>query len=156
MFCDELARIDPTARVLTVARADKWREELAHLKMEMREVLVVGVSNRRDLLAAAHILSGSDKDAPDMSIVGLHVFPRAILFVCVQDDDDIPPARPAIAREQNATVRNGEDRIAEIAVFAADAIEIITEVAIFREMLRVVSESAVFISKWKIESRRGW
>ena len=36
MLLDELARIDPAARVLAIARTDERRDELAHLEMQMR------------------------------------------------------------------------------------------------------------------------
>ena len=66
-----------------------------------------------------------------------------------------PQPFAAIAREQNVTIGNRKDWIAEVAVLAADAIEIVAEMTVLGEPLRVVGKRAVLVSEWKIKSRRG-
>ena len=86
-----------------------------------------------------------------MPVIGLHVFANAVFFVGMQRDDHIPPTSATVAREQNATVGNRKDRIAEVAVFSADAIEIVAEVTVLSEPLRVVGKRAVLVSEWEIK-----
>ena len=68
---------------------------------------------------------------------------------------DVPPARSFLLRQQYAAIRDRINRIAEIAVLAADSIQIIAEMAILGKRLRVVSHRAVFASQRKIEARGG-
>jgi len=63
------------------------------------------------------------------------------------NDDDIAPAGPAIACEQNTTVGNGVNGIAQIAVFPADAIEIVAKMMVFSKALGVVGEGAVLATQ---------
>src|SRR6266513_793490 len=56
MFRDEIAWIQPAVGFFAVTGTDKWGNEFAHFKMEMRKILTVGRSNGGDLLAAPHIL----------------------------------------------------------------------------------------------------
>jgi len=66
----------------------------------------------------------------------------------------LPQARPTIARQQNAAISHGVNRIAQIGIFAADAVEIVTEMMIFGETLCVIGERAVLGPERKIEADR--
>ena len=46
--------------------------------------------------------------------------------------------RSTIARQQNAAISNGVNWIASIGIFPADAVEIVAEMMIFGESLRVI------------------
>jgi UDP-glucuronate 4-epimerase len=74
----------------------------------------------------------------------------------VKNNNHVTPSRSFLLRQQDATIRDGIDRIAKVAVFAADPIQIITEMAIFCKRLRIVGHCAVFTSQRKIEARGGW
>ena len=152
MFGDELAGINPAARILAISRADERRHEFAHLKMQMREILAVGIPDRRNLLTAANLLRRSNQHRVHMRVVGLNVFSRAVFFVGMEDDDDIAPARSALARKYNAAIGYCVNRITKIAVFTADAVEIIAEMAILGKTLCVVSEGAILVPEREIET----
>ena len=72
----------------------------------------------------------------------------------MQDNDDVPPARAAVARYQDAPIGDGINRIARIAVFAADSVQIVAEVMVFRETLGVVAHCPVFAAQRKIKNAR--
>ena len=55
-------------------------------------------------------------------VVGLDIAALSGFLESVDDNDDVTPAGSAFLGENDATVRDGEDGIAEIAVLAADAI----------------------------------
>ena len=74
----------------------------------------------------------------------------------MQDNDDVAPARSTIARQQNAAISNGVNWIAEIGIFPADAVEIVAEMMIFGESLRVIGQRTVLAAERKIEARRDW
>ena len=155
MLFDERRRIEPAARVVTITRPDEWRNEFAHLEMEMRKISPIGCPNRGDLLTASHVLARMHQHLIDMSVIRLHIRTRAIVDLGMQHDDDVAPSRATIAREQNASIRDAINRIAQIAVFAADAVEIVAEMFVLSETLCIVSERAVFAPKGEIETRRG-
>jgi hypothetical protein len=73
----------------------------------------------------------------------------------MEHDEDVAPAGAAIARHENAAIGDGMDGVAQVAILAADAVEIIAQVPILGERLRIVGEGAVLTAEWKIESRRG-
>ena len=73
----------------------------------------------------------------------------------MEHDDDVAPAGPAFSREEHAAIGDRVNRIAQIAVLAADAVEIVAEMAILGKRLRVVGERAVLASDREIEPRRG-
>jgi len=54
-----------------------------------------------------------------------------------------PPPGAACARQQNASVGHGVDRIAQVAVLAADAVEIVSQMPVLRETLGIVGHGAV-------------
>jgi len=56
MFRDEIAWIQPAVSLFAITRANKWGNEFAHFKMEVRKILTFGRSNGCDLLAAPHII----------------------------------------------------------------------------------------------------
>ena len=66
----------------------------------------------------------------------------------------LPQPGPPSLRKNHAAISNGENRVAEVAVLAADPVEVIAEVAIFGERLRVVGERAVLAAEREIETRR--
>src|SRR6266404_9115299 len=154
MLFDECRWIEPAARIITITRSDKRRNELAHLEMEMRKISPIGCPNRGDLLTASHLLARMHQHLIDMSVIRLHICTRAIVDVGVQHDDDVAPSRATIAREQNPSIRDTINRIAQVAVFAADAVEIVAEMFVLSETLCVVSERAVFAPQGEIETRR--
>lgn len=156
MFRDEIARIQPTVGLFAVARANKWRNEFAHFKMEMRKISSPTGTDGCDLLPAPDVILRINKYLVAMAVIRLHVPARAILLDCMQDNDDVAPARSAIARQQNAAISHGVNRIAEIGIFSTDTIEVVTEVMIFGETLRVIGQRAVLAAEWKIETRRDW
>src|SRR5689334_5515969 len=110
--------------------------------MQMRPILPARVADGRNLFPAPHILMWLDQHRLDMRVIGLHVAPPAILFVSVQNDDDIAPARPAFTRLENPAIGDREDRIAEIAILAADAVQVVTQMAVLGKWLRIIRESA--------------
>src|SRR5207237_10174528 len=122
MFRDEIARIQPAGGRVALTGANKWRNEFAHFKMEMREILTVSRANGCDLLAATHVIPRIDQYLVAMAIIRLNVAARAILLDGMQDNDDVAPARSSIAREQNAAISHGVNRIAEVGIFPADSV----------------------------------
>ena len=86
----------------------------------------------------------------------MHVAACAVLLACMQDKDDVAPAWSTIARQQNAAISDGVNRIAEVGIFPANPVEIVTELMIFRETLRVIGERAVLAAERKIEAGREW
>ena len=56
MFRDEIVWIQPAVSLFAITRANKWGNEFAHFKMEVRKILTVGRSNGGNLLAAPHIV----------------------------------------------------------------------------------------------------
>src|SRR6266478_1283409 len=56
MFRNEIAWIQPAVGLFAITRANKWGNEFAHFKMEVRKILTVGRSDGCDLLAAPHIV----------------------------------------------------------------------------------------------------
>ena len=155
MAGDEGARVDPSASVFPIARPDKWRCEFAHLEMKVRPITTVSRSDRGDLFAALHFLFSLNQDRFDVAVIRLHELPRAVLFVGVQDDYDVAPAGTGFVRENHLPVGDGKNRIAEVAVLAADSVQVVAEMAILREWLRIVSERAVLVPDREIEARRG-
>ncbi len=156
MFRDEIARIQPAVCFFAVTGANKWRNEFAHFKMEMREILTVSRANGCDLLAATHVVSRIDQYLLAMAIIRLNVAPRAVFLDGMQNNDDVAPARSSIAREQNAAISDGVNRIAEVGIFPADSVEIVTEMMIFGETLRVVRQRAVLAAQREIKACRDW
>ena len=155
MLADELRGIYPAAGVLPITRTDERRQELAHLEMQVRPIKTSGVTDRRDLFAAPHILVWLDQHRLDVRVIRLHVFPPAILFVSVQNDDDVAPAWPAYPRQQDPAIGHGVDRVAQVAVFTADAIQVVAQMAVLGERLRVIGEGAVLGPDRKIKAAGG-
>ena len=91
-----------------------------------------------------------------MAVIRLNVAARAILLDRMQDNDDVAPTRSTITREQNAAISDGVNGIAEVGIFPADPVEIITEMMIFPETLCVIRQRTVLAPEWKIETRRNW
>jgi hypothetical protein len=54
---DEDARVEPAVGFLPVTRADEWRNELAHFKMQMGEIAAICSANGCDLLAAMDVIA---------------------------------------------------------------------------------------------------
>ena len=148
--------IQPAACVFTITRPDERRDEFAHFKMQMGEITAAAGSHRCDLLAAPNIFARVHQHRFHMSVIGLRIFAFAIFDIRMQDNDDVTPARAAVARHQHAPIGNSINRIAQIAVFAADAIQIIAEMMIFSERLRVISHCSIFAAERKIKTRSGW
>src|SRR5581483_2065674 len=143
MRVDESRPVNPTVRILPITRPDERRDELAHLEMQMREVSAAARANSCDLLPAPHFIAGIHENAFAVPVVRLHKLAFAILEVGVEHDDHVAPARAAFAREENTSVGHAVNRIAEIAVFAADPVQIVAEMFVFGKTLRVISERAV-------------
>ena len=55
-------------------------------------------------------------------------------------------------REKHATIRDCVNRITEIAILAADAVEVVAEVPVFSKRLCIIRESAVLGAERKIET----
>src|SRR2546423_10018404 len=152
---DERDRIDPAASIIPITRSDERRRELAHLEMKMRPVYSACGPDRRDLFAAMHLLLSLHQDRFEVAIIRLHEFPRPVFLVSVQDDDDIAPASTRFPPKQHLAIRHREDRIPQVAVFAADSIQVVAEMSILGEGLGVVSERAVLAPDREIETRGG-
>ena len=56
MFRDEIAWIQPAVGFFAVTGTNKWGNEFAHFKMEVRKILTVGRTNGGDLLATPHLV----------------------------------------------------------------------------------------------------
>src|SRR5207245_2194547 len=105
-------------------------------------------------LHAPHNIPSIHQYLVEMAVIRLEVTARSILLNCMQDNDDVAPARSTIARQQNAAISNGVNRVAQVGIFSADAVEIVTEMMIFGETLRVIGERAVLTAERKIEACR--
>ncbi len=154
MLLDERARIEPAAGVFPIAGADKGSAEFAHLEMEMSKVAAMGRAHSGDLLSALHSVSGVHQNGFNMSVVRLHISARALFQIGVQDDDDVAPARSAFAGEQHAPVGHGVDRVAQVAVLAADPVEIVSQMPVLRETLGAISHRAMLTAEREIETPR--
>src|SRR6202011_3116749 len=133
MRLDEFGRIEPAARVCAVTRADERGEEFAHFKMEMGKIAAVRCPDSRDLLAAFHEAAGMNEHVLHMPVIRLHIFPFAVFEIRMEQNDNVAPARATVAREQHASVSDRVDRIAEIAVFAANSVQVIAEMMVLGE-----------------------
>lgn len=122
MAFDKLCRINPAARVLVITRADERRDKFAHFKMEMRKIPAVRGPDGGDLLTAFHGFAQMNQHVLNVAVVGLHVFAFAIFKISVEQNNDVAPARPAVARQQHSTIRDRVNRVAEVAILAANSI----------------------------------
>src|SRR5579864_5292916 len=104
-------------------------EVLADFKMQMRIVKPVGVSERRDLLAAPHRLTAMHHNRQQMSVERIDAARHAAIAICVTNDDYISPALVTITCEHDHAVANAVDRIAQIGVAAANSIPIFAEMS---------------------------
>ncbi len=124
--------------------------------MQVRQVTSARASDRPDLFAASSIRVQFRHDRFEVRVVGLHISPHPILLVGVEDDDNVAPAGSPFPRPYDATVGDSKDRIAEITIFPSDTVEVIAQVAIFREGLRIVGERALLASDREVEALRSW
>src|SRR5947207_10196912 len=97
MRFDKSSRIQPAARVFSIAQADKRRDEFAHFKMEMGEIEPAGCSDRGDLLSAPHVFAGVRENGLKMAVIGLHIFALAVLDIGMQQNNDIASTRAGLA-----------------------------------------------------------
>ena len=67
----------------------------------------------------------------------------------------LPQPGPLRRAMQDPAIRDRVDRIAQVAVLAADAVQVVAEMAILGKRLRVVGERAVFAADREIETRGG-
>ena len=91
-----------------------------------------------------------------MRVVRLDVFSHPVFFIGMEDNYDIAPAWSGLLSDQHPAIGYRIDRISEVTVFTADAVQIVAQMAVLSKGLRVVGERSVFASKWKVESRGGW
>ena len=122
MFRDEIARIQPTVCLFAVTGTNKGRNEFAHFKMEMREILTISSANGCDLLAAPHIVPSIHQYLVAMAVIRLEVTASAVFLDRMQNNDDVAPARSTMARQQNAAISDSVNRIAQIGIFPADSV----------------------------------
>src|SRR5207253_4396405 len=122
---DESGRVDPATRIVAISRADEGRGEFAHLKMQVRPISSICCPHRRDLLTAPHFLSRFHEDLVDVRVVRLHVFSYPVFFIGMEYDYDVAPAWSGLIREQHAAIGHRVDRIPQVAVLTADAVQIV-------------------------------
>lgn len=122
--------------------------------MQMGQIAATSGSDGANLFTPANIARSFCHDGLEMRVIGLHMFARTILFVGMQDDYDLAPTGPAFRRPDDPTVSDRKDWVAEVAVFTANSIEIITEVSVFGKRLSIVSECAPFAADRKVETAR--
>ena len=113
------------------------------------------LSHRGDLLAPPHLLFRLHQNFVYVCVVRLHVFSYPVFFISMEHNYDIAPAGSGLIREQHAAIGHRVDRIPQVAVLTADAVQIVAKMAILGKWLRVVGERAVFASERKIEPHRG-
>ena len=87
-----------------------------------------------------------------MPVKSIDRFQISFLAECVADDDDIAPAEMHIAREHHHTVADAVNRIAQIAVAAADAVPIFAEMTVGPVAACLVIALRVRFSDGKIET----
>ena len=80
MFADKVCWIEPAIGFFAITWSDKRRDELAHFEMEMGKILPAGGSDRRDFLAAVHIVASMDQYFLAMAVIGLNMPAGAALF----------------------------------------------------------------------------
>ena len=122
MRIDELRSVNPAARVFAITGANERRDEFAHLKMEMGEIAAVGAADSRDFLAAFHRFARMHQHILHMPVVRLHTFAFAVFEIGVEQDNGVAPAWSAVAREQDPAIGDCLNRIAQVAVFSANAV----------------------------------
>src|SRR6266571_2396522 len=127
MRLDEFCRVHPSARVFAITGTDERRDEFAHLEMKMGEVTGFGGSDSRNLLAALHCLTRVHQHVLHVPIIRFHIPPFAVFQIRVEQNDNVAPAGAAVAGEQDASVSDRVNRIAEVAVLAADSIQVVAE-----------------------------
>src|SRR4051812_4066504 len=152
MCRDKRARVDPPSRVVAITGADERRVEFAHLEMEMRPISSVRRPDGRDLLAAMHRLLRLDHDRFDVSVIRLHEFAVAVFLAGIDHDDHVAPTGTGFPGENYGPVGYGENRIALVAVLAADPVQIVPEMTIICECLGVVGKRAVLAPDREIET----
>src|ERR1041385_2635443 len=106
--------------------------------MQVRVVLAVGRSHRRDLLPARDPLSAADEHFLEMAVERIDVFHVAAIPISVPENDHVSPAQMDIARKNHDAVAGGVDRIAQIGVATADAVPIFPDVAAGPKTTRLV------------------
>ena len=125
--------------------------------MEVRKILTVGRSNGSNMLTAPHIVPhppGSCRnDRKMIARSGARRFPR---WAFAEQLSSSPQPAPPSRAKQNTAISNGVNWIAYIGIFPADAVEIVAEMMIFGESLRVIGQRTVLAAERKIEALRGW
>src|SRR5437868_9034974 len=124
--------------------------------MQMRPISSICCSHRRDPLTAPHLLFQLYENLVEVRVVRLDVFSHPVFFIGMEDNYNVAPAWSGLLREQDPAIGYRVDRISEVAVFAADAVQVIAQMAVLGEGLCVVGEGSVFASERKVESRRRW
>src|SRR5437763_15185397 len=117
----------------------------------MGEVTSVRGADRGDLLAAFHGFAGMHQHVLNVPIIRLDILAFASFEVGVQQNDNVAPSWSAFAREKNAAIGNSVKRTPQIAILAADPIQIVSEMFVVGKMLRVVSHRAVLVAEGKIK-----
>src|SRR5439155_21187689 len=105
-------------------------EVLANFEMQVRIINPMRRSDSADLLATRHALAITNQHRIEMPVKSIDRFQISFLAECVADDDDVAPAEMHIAREHHHTIADAVNRIAQIAVAAADAVPIFAEMTV--------------------------
>ncbi len=122
--------------------------------MKMRVIKSVGVSDRRDLLAAPHALTALHHDFVEMPIKRIDVSRPDSVAIRVPHDDNVPPALMTIARKNNNAVADALNRIAQIGVAAANSIPIFSQMSVRTKAARPIITARVRFTDRHVESIR--
>lgn len=143
---DSAGGVEAIGAVVDVACAEAGATGLVHLEVKVGEVFAVGIADASDVLAAN---DGFVKGGADGLQVGIHGLHDAAVGEAMGDDEGFAPAGVGLAGVDDESVADGVDRVAEVGVHAADAVEVVAGMAAatlgvhFPEGLGVVGEGAV-------------
>jgi hypothetical protein len=123
--------------------------------MKMRPIFSIRVADRCDLFASPNFLFRLRQDRVHVRIIRLHVLALPVFLVSVEHDDDLAPTGARFFREEDLSIRYRVNWIAQVAVFATDAIQVVAQMPILGKRLGVVGQSAVLAADREIETRGG-
>lgn len=114
MFHDKFRR-EPVATKIagSLGMIDPYGEILVHLKMQVRRIHPMVVTDGADLLSSCDLLSFTDNNFVEMRREGIGKMQLTVLYPGMADDHHIAPAHMDIPCENDDSIADGIDGIAE-------------------------------------------
>jgi hypothetical protein len=124
----------------------------ANLKMQVSQVAPTGVAHTAQAIPALQHLPHLHGNILEMGIDGLDHASRIRRPDAVSQNHHVAPAWACVVGKDNLPKAGGMDWITEIRVSAANAVEIVTKVAVEAELLCIVGHRAILCAHGPIPS----